>query len=156
MRINFYDTRLEDYRTVLVKEKAVNYKTDDSVNICSSAYVVEMMNSIASLNVMAEEYCYMLALNSRAKLLGVFFISKGSVNQTQVNPREVFLRALLVGASLIVLCHNHPSGDAKPSKMDIILTHTFKEAGELLGLPLVEHIIIGENDYFSFMDKGLL
>lgn len=89
MRINFYDTRLEDYRTVLVKEKAVNYKTDDSVNICSSAYVVEMMNS-------------------------------------------------------------------KPSKMDITLTHTFKEAGELLGLPLVEHIIIGENDYFSFMDKGLL
>ena len=156
MRINFYDTRLEDCRTVLVKEKAVNYKSDGDVNICAPVYAVEMMNSIASLNVMAEEHCYMLALNNKTKLLGVFFISKGCVSQTLVNPREVFLRALLVGASQIVLCHNHPSGDAKPSRMDITLTQKFKEAGELLGLPVVDHIIIGENDYFSFMDKGLL
>ena len=156
MRINFYDTRLEECRTVLVKEKAVNYKTDNSENICSPVYAVEMMNSIASLNVMAEEYCYMLALNNRTKLLGVFFISKGCVNQTLVNPREVFLRALLVGASLIVLCHNHPSGDAKPSKMDISVTQKLKEVGELIGLPIADHIIIGGNDYFSFSDKGLL
>ena len=102
MRINFYDTRIEDCRTVLVKEKAVNYKID---SFSSPAPVAELLNSVASLNVMGEEHCYMLGLNNKGKLIGLFFISKGTVNMTCLNPREVFMRALLVGATSIVLCH---------------------------------------------------
>ena len=153
MRINFYDTRIEDCRTVLVKEKAVNYKTD---SFSSPAPVTELLNSVASLNVMGEEHCYMLGLNNKGKLIGLFFISKGTVNMTCLNPREVFMRALLVGATSIVLCHNHPSGDPEPSRQDKEMTKKFKEAGELLGIPLIDHIIIGGRGYYSFMENGLL
>lgn len=153
MRINFYDTRIEDCRTVLVKEKAVNYKTDD---LSRPALVTELLNSVASLNVAGEEHCYMLALNNKGKLIGLFFISKGTVNMTCLSPREVFMRALLAGAALIVLCHNHPSGDPEPSRKDIEMTKKFQEAGELLGLPVIDHIIIGGNGYYSFLEKGLL
>ena len=153
MRINFYDTRIEDCRTVLVKEKAVNYKTD---SFSSPAPVTELLNSVASLNVMGEEHCYMLGLNNKGRLIGLFFISKGTVNMTCLNPREVFMRALLVGASFIVLCHNHPSGDPGPSGQDKEITKRFKEAGELLGIPLIDHIIIGGSRYYSFMENGLL
>lgn len=76
MRINFYDTRLsEDGRTMLVKEKAVNYQTDGKVDICSPKIVKELMNSIVQLNMLGEEHLYMLALNHSTKLLGIFFIS---------------------------------------------------------------------------------
>ena len=66
------------------------------------------------------------------------------------------MRALLVGASSIVLCHNHPSGDSEPSRQDMEMTERFKEAGELLGLPVMDHIIIGGSSYYSFMERGLL
>ena len=75
---------------------------------------------------------------------------------TCLNPREVFMRALLIGASSIVLCHNHPSGDPEPSRQDMEMTKRFKESGELLGLPVMDHIIIGGSDYYSFMENGLL
>ena len=156
MRINFYDTRLEeDGRTMLVKEKAVNYKVEGKVDICSASIVKELMNSLVQLNILGEEHLYMLALN-RTKLLGIFLISKGTVCQTCLSPREIFLRALMVGASCIVMCHNHPSQNITPSKEDVITTQKIKDAGELLGIPLIEHIIIGGDNYFSFMDKGLL
>lgn len=153
MRINFYDTRIEGCWTVLVKERAVNYRID---SFSSPAPVTELLNSVASLNVMGEEHCYMLGLNNKGKLIGLFFISKGTVNMTCLNPREVFVRALLVGASSIVLCHNHPSGDSEPSRQDMEMTERFKEAGELLGLPVMDHIIIGGSSYYSFMERGLL
>lgn len=153
MRINFYDTRVENCRTVLIKEKAVNYKADD---ICKPSLVTKMLNTVVSLNVTGEEHCYMLALNNKGKLIGLFFISKGTVNMTCLNTREVFMRALLIGASLIILCHNHPSGDPEPSRQDMEITKKFKEVGEFLGIPLADHIIIGRSDYYSFMEKGLL
>lgn len=62
----------------------------------------------------------------------------------------------MVGASCIVMCHNHPSQNITPSKEDVITTQKIKEAGELLGIPLIEHLIIGGDNYFSFLDKGLL
>lgn len=154
MRINFYDARLsEDGRTMLVKEKAINYATDKNF---SSACLVKMLNDVVSLNTMAEEHCYMLALNRKAQLLGIFFISKGTVSETLLNPREIFMRALLIGASIIILCHNHPSFCATPSKADITITQQLKEVGELLGLPLADHIVIGGDSYFIFFDQGLL
>ena len=153
MRINFYDTRVEDYRTVLVKEKAVNYKTND---LCKPSIVAELMNAVVSLNVMGEEHCYMLSLNSSGKLIGLFFISKGTVNMTCLNPREAFMRALLVGASSIILCHNHPSGNPKPSRDDIEVTKKFKEVGKLLGIPVLDHIIIGGDSYYSFEENRMI
>lgn len=153
MRINFYDARLEDSRTVLVKEKAMNYTTD---KLFAPSSAVKLLNDIVSLNVMGEEYCYLLALNGKAHLLGIFFISKGTANQTLLSPREIFMRSLLIGASMIVICHNHPSGSPKPSKADITMTDQIKKVGELVDIPLADHLIIAEDTYFSFMENGLL
>lgn len=153
MRINFYDTRLEDFHTVLIKEKSINYTTDKFFTPSSA---VKLLNDVASLNVMGEEYCYLLALNGKTQLLGIFFISKGTVNQTLLSPREIFMRALLIGASMIILCHNHPSGSPKPSREDTIMTQKIKEVGELIGIPLADHLVIAGDDYYSFMENGLL
>ena len=153
MQLNFYDTRIgEDYQTSLVKEKTVFYEAE---KISKPKEFAELMQKVLFMNKLAEEYCYMIALNNRNRVLGVFFISKGTVSHSLIGSREVFMRALVIGAAHIILCHNHPSGDCFPSKDDILLTKRFKEAGELLGIPLSDHIIVGEDKYFSFYENEL-
>lgn len=154
MRINFYDTRITDEgRTILLKEKGINY--NDAAMNCPENIAL-MMQSLLHMDELAEEHCYMIALNSSCKVLGVFFVSKGTVNASLVSSREVFLRAMLIGAVQIILCHNHPSGNITPSDSDIKLTKQMKEAGELLNILLVDHIIIGKGNYLSLKRAGLL
>lgn len=154
MRINFYDARITDEgRTILMKEKGINY-SNTAMNIPEN--IALMMQSLLHMNELAEEHCYMVALNNSCKVLGVFFISKGTVNTSLVSSREVFLRAVLIGAVQIILCHNHPSGSIIPSDSDIKLTKQIKEAGELLNILLADHIIISRNNYLSFKEAGLL
>lgn len=154
MRINFYDTRITDEgRTILLKEKGINYN-DTAMNCPENISL--MMQSLLHMDELAEEHCYMIALNSSCKVLGVFFVSKGTVNASLVSSREVFLRAMLIGAVQIILCHNHPSGNITPSDSDIKLTKQMKEAGELLNILLVDHIIIGKGNYLSLKRAGLL
>lgn len=154
MRINFYEARLsEDNRTMLVKEKGVNY---DSGKLNSPEDIVLMMRKLLHVEQMEEEHCYMIAMNSSCKVLGVFFISKGTVNVSLVTPRELYIRALLAGAVQIVLCHNHPSGNAIPSEQDIAITQKIKEAGEMININLADHIIIGSNSYLSFKEAKIL
>lgn len=156
MRINFYDTRLsDDGRITLIKEKGINYETNKEMN--NPENITLMGQDLLNLGELAEEYCYMIAFNSACKVLGIFFISKGTVNASLVSPREVYLRSLLIGASHIVLLHNHPSGNAVPSDSDIKLTRQLEEVGRLVNIKLVDHIITGSNkSYFSFREAGLL
>ena len=94
-------------------------------------------------------------LNTKTKLIGETIISKGTVNAAIISPRELFIEALQKGAVSIILLHNHPSGDPTPSKEDIIITKQIQEAGELLGVNLLDHIIIGNNCYVSMREKKL-
>ena len=154
MRINFYEARLsEDKRIMLVKEKGVNY---DVGKLNSPEDIVLMMRKLLHVEQMAEEHCYMIAMNSSCKVLGVFFISKGTVNVSLVTPRELYIRALLAGAVQIVLCHNHPPGNAIPSEQDIAITQKIKEAGEMININLADHIIIGSDSYLSFKEAKIL
>ena len=154
MRINFYEARLsEDKRIMLVKEKGVNY---DVGKLNSPEDIVLMMRKLLHVEQMAEEHCYMIAMNSSCKVLGVFFISKGTVNVSLVTPRELYIRALLAGAVQIVLCHNHPSGNAIPSEQDIAIPQKIKEAGEMININLADHIIIGSDSYLSFKEAKIL
>lgn len=154
MRINFYEARLsEDKRIMLVKEKGVNY---DVGKLNSPEDIVLMIRRLLHVEQMAEEHCYMIAMNSSCKVLGVFFISKGTVNVSLVTPRELYIRALLAGAVQIVLCHNHPSGNAIPSEQDIAITQKIKEAGEMININLADHIIIGSDSYLSFKEAKIL
>jgi len=81
---------------------------------------------------------------------------KGTVNASVVSPREIFLEALSARAVQIILLHNHPSGDARPSKEDLNVTRRIEKAGGLLGISLTDHIIIGEHTYVSFREKNYL
>lgn len=95
-------------------------------------------------------------LDSKGELIGERELSIGSVNSAVVSPREVFMEAMRCEAVNIILIHNHPSGDPSPSTSDIALTDAILKMGDTLEIPLLDHIIIGDNKYTSFKEKGLL
>lgn len=103
-----------------------------------------------------QEVMKLLMLNSKAKLIGESNVSKGTVNVSVITPRELFIEALQKNAVSIVIMHNHPSGDPTPSREDLLTTKRILEAGLLIGIELLDHIIIGNNCYVSFREKGLL
>lgn len=98
-----------------------------------------------------------LFLNRANRVLGIFELSTGGLTGTVADPKLVFAAALKMNACNIILCHNHPSGNVKPSTADEQLTQKIKEAGKYLDLPVIDHIILsGEESYYSFADEGLL
>lgn len=103
-----------------------------------------------------QEVLPLLMLNQRGRLLREKYIFKGTVNASIISPREIYLEALSSRAVQIILLHNHPSGDARPSREDLQVTKRIREAGELLGITLTDHIIIGEHAYVSFREKNYL
>lgn len=103
-----------------------------------------------------QEHMKLLMLNTKSMLIGEKNISKGTVNASLVSPRELFIEALECGAVSIIMIHNHPSGDPTPSKSDFLLTKRVKDAGDLIGIELLDHIIIGNNCYISFAEEKLL
>ena len=103
-----------------------------------------------------QENMKLLMLNSKTMLIGECDISKGTVNASLITPRELFIEALQKNAVAIIIMHNHPSGDPSPSQEDIYTTNRIKEAGELIGIKLLDHIIIGDNCYISFREQGML
>lgn len=105
----------------------------------------------------AEEHFNILCLNVKGYPVGIHEVSHGTINATMVEPREVFKRALLNNARAIILNHNHPSGNTEPSSEDIVLTTRLKDAGQLLGVKVLDHIITGDNgDYYSFAGDDML
>lgn len=101
-----------------------------------------------------QEYMKLVMLNTRSRLIGESELSKGTVNMSIVSPRELFIEALQKNAVYIILIHNHPSGDPSPSRDDILISLRVKEAGRLLGIELLDHIIIGDNCYVSLAERG--
>ncbi len=100
-----------------------------------------------------QEVLLLLMLDQKGRLLREKYIFKGTVNASMISPREIFLEALSSRAVQIILLHNHPSGDASPSKEDRNVTRRIQEAGRLLGITLTDHIIIGERTYVSFLEE---
>ena len=104
----------------------------------------------------ADEYVYMLAFNNRMKLLGIFEVSHGIGNASLLDARGVFIRALQITASNVMLVHNHPSGIPLPSREDFNICKRMVSAGDLLGVPVLDFIVIGSDDFVSFREKELL
>ena len=103
-----------------------------------------------------QEIMKLLMLNSKSRLIGETDISKGTVNAALITPRELFIEALQKNAVSIILLHNHPSGDPTPSREDMLLTERIRQAGELIGIELLDHIVMGDNCYISFSEQELL
>lgn len=156
MRITKYTTKINQstLRNELVKEKCVNYKKFQKLN--SPLTIVTALNDLLDLQNMAEEYLYMLTFNNKCAVTGIFEISHGTVNSSVASPREIFNKALLIGAVNIILIHNHPSGDVEPSKQDLLLTKRVQEAGILLNVELLDHIIIGFQQFKSLKESELM
>jgi DNA repair protein RadC len=102
------------------------------------------------------EKVLLIMLDSKSRIIKDLIISSGTVNSSLLSPREIFLLALKYEAVGIILLHNHPSGDPTPSKEDINTTKRMKEAGNLIGVKLMDHIIIGDNTYISLGDQGFI
>lgn len=154
-RMTKYKTRLtENKRVVLEKEVSMNYP-DLSYIIRSPEDVVQVGKSFMRIHEEPEEYMYMICLNTKNRVIGVFEISHGNVNSSIVGTREVFQKALLANAVSIILMHNHPSGDPTPSRQDVEITSKLTEAGRILGIEVLDHIIIGDR-YTSLKEKGYM
>lgn len=105
---------------------------------------------------MEQEQMRLLLLNTKNRLLREIYLSKGTVNASLAAPREIFIEALRYHAVYLIMVHNHPSGDPTPSRDDIRLTKRIMEAGKLIGIQLIDHIVIGDNSYISLKERGLL
>ncbi|MDO4325572.1 MAG: DNA repair protein RadC [bacterium] len=103
-----------------------------------------------------QEELHVMFLNTKNMLIKERLLFKGTVNASPVAPREIFIEALRYRAVKLILVHNHPSGDPTPSREDYLMTMRIKEAGEILNVPLLDHIIIGDNSYISFKERGML
>ena len=103
-----------------------------------------------------KEQFYVLLLNIKNKLIGLEKVSEGTLNATIAEPREVFLKAITRNAASIIVAHNHPSGDSYPSQEDRKTTERMRTAGEVLGIKVLDHIIIGNGNYYSFKEKSLI
>lgn len=102
------------------------------------------------------EHVMLVMIDSKSQILKETIMSSGTVNASILSPREIFIEAMKYDAVNIILLHNHPSGDPTPSSEDISTTKRVKEAGLLVGIKLVDHLIIGDNRYTSLKEKGLL
>ena len=101
------------------------------------------------------EELHVLALNTKGRLLGQGVASRGGVSAAAVRPAEVFREAIVLDATSVIVVHNHPSGDPKPSPQDVEVTRELVEAGRLLGIDVLDHVVIGQNRYVSMRRDGL-
>ena len=154
MRMTKYKTKLtEDRKVVLEKEVSINYPEVRN-QIKSPSDVANFARKCLGLDFESEEYLYMLCLNTKNVITSVFELSHGNVNSSVFSVREIYQKALLANAVNIILIHNHPSGDHQPSREDITATERAVKAGELLGVKVLDHIIIGDLFYTSLKEKG--
>lgn len=140
---------LPQVRLMLIREQATTYQP----KITSSKEVFDLAQDMMSLD--REEFRVLL-LDAKHHVVAVHTVAIGSLTVTIVHPREVFKAAILANAAAIIALHNHPSGDPTPSPEDQALTARLREAGTLLGITLLDHLVIGNQRFYSFADHGTL
>lgn len=140
------------YETLHVSEEVSNYFTSGT-RYTAPSQVYEMFRF---LMLEVKEVFICLHLDGKNRIKCVDLVSVGSLNQSIVHPRSVFQTALISNAAAIILVHQHPTGDPSPSSEDIAITRRLREAGEIMGIKILDHIIIGEGQYLSFVERGLL
>src|ERR1035437_1273205 len=136
------------YRTKVKASERRQIKTSKD---CESVF-----REIWSSSMEFKEEFYIILLNRANKVLGWYKVSEGGMSGTVVDPKIVFSIALKGLASSIVISHSHPSGNLKPSDQDIALTKQLKQAGVLLEIPVLDHLILSADGYYSFADEGIM
>lgn len=156
MRVVKYKTKLTaDKKVTLEKELCVN-RPDLNSTIRSPEDVAIFARNFIHLHEQSEEYLYMICMNVKNVITSVFELSHGNVNSSIVGVREMFQKALLANAVSIIVMHNHPSGDPKPSREDVEVTKRMVEAGKIIGVEVLDHIIVGDTSFSSLKEKGYI
>ncbi|ACD22744.1 JAB domain-containing protein [Clostridium botulinum] len=127
---------------------------DRDIKIMSPNDLAMLINGEMSL--LKQEILKVIFLNTKNIVIGTKDVFKGSLNTSIVHPREIFKEAVNKSSAKIIISHNHPSGDPTPSKEDINITLRIKECGEIMGIQLLDHIIIGKNGFISLKEKGFI
>lgn len=144
-----------EYRGYKVRTKLVieGHKEYKPIKLSNSNDVYETFKKLVESD---KEKFYSIFLDCKNKVIGVDMVSQGALDSAPVHPREVYKSALLASAANVIFVHGHPSGEPDPSFSDREITKLLKQAGELLQIGVLDHIIIGLNSFYSFADRGEL
>ena len=145
-----YEYKGYKVRTKLVIEGHKEYKP---LKLSSSSDVYSTFKKLVESD---KEKFYSIFLDPKNKVIGVDMVSQGSMDSSPVHPREVYKSALLASAANVIFVHGHPSGDPEPSYSDKEITKILRQAGELLQITVLDHVIVGLDRFYSFADKGEL
>ncbi|MEA1876827.1 MAG: JAB domain-containing protein [Bacteroidota bacterium] len=116
----------------------------------------DVLSSIQKYAYKTQEHFLSISLNGNHEVIDTIVVSVGLVNRTLVHPREIFRQAIFNNASAIIIAHNHPSGNMQPSAEDVQITKRIFEAGKIVGIEVLDHIIITNKGYYSFLEDGAL
>jgi DNA repair protein RadC len=154
-QMNLFDLKIPEIEIQVKMKGAKNSElktlttsedTYEVLKLCFNNYKINWIEEVV-----------MLCLNKSNKVIGFYKLSTGGVSQSVVDPKIVFTVALNVpGTCAIILAHNHPSGNLKPSEQDLSITNKIKEAGKLIDIKLLDHLILTDESYTSFTDEGLI
>jgi DNA repair protein RadC len=139
--------------TTIVREVTINYRNKKTITetLKQPEEVAKVLREILPDN--SREHFLALYLSGAHKVIGYSIVSTGLANSTLVHPREVFQAAILSGATALLIGHNHPSGEITPSREDRAITKRLKEVAELIGIKLLDHIIVTDNEFYSFNEN---
>jgi len=134
----------------------INRKVDtiNDIKVTNSKIIYEYFKNV--IGEKSQEYFYCVYLDNSKKVIKNKLLFMGTLNYSTVHPREIFKEAYLANATSIICIHNHPTGNVTPSKNDIELTNNLIKVGNLLGISITDHIIIGKNNYYSFFENNLI
>lgn len=150
-------TELETCRIMAGVELGLRIATVNANDKPSASHPQALANYLMPrMQLYKQEKFVVVFLNARNYITGSRIVTSGTLNNTTVHPREVFAPAITNNAAAIAIAHNHPSGISNPSKEDIELTHTLINAGKIIGIPVIDHIIIGHGSYYSFVENGCM
>ena len=153
MRIYEYESIIdsETGRTIPSLVRSKNYP-EFSGKLSTPDSVADFMKAVYKMEQLAEEHVYVLAIRG-IKVVGIYLLSRGSLNSSFIPYPELFYKVLHLGCKDFILCHNHPSGDVTPSRQDIEVTERTEEACKILGMHLKDHIIVGSEGYWSYLES---
>lgn len=131
-----------------------SFKDSNAIYIKSPGDAAELV--MEEMRHLKKECLKIILLNIKNMVVSVKDISIGSLNSSIVHPREIFVEAIKMSCASIILCHNHPSGDPSPSQEDLSVTRRIHEAGKIIGIDLIDHIIVGDGRYISLKEKNIV
>lgn len=136
-------------KLIMLKEKEIQYESLNNAKL-----IHDFLKEEVGLHKEHEEVVVMLALDNKNNVNGYYEVSRGTIDRSLLSPREVYKRALVSNAKSIIIAHNHPAGSMLPSPEDKYITKKLKEAGEVLDIKLLDHLIITEKHYYSFFENN--